>query len=251
MRVDWWTIALQTVNFAILVWLLNRFLYKPVLRMIDARRAEIDHQYADARAMEDKARSQLAQLESERAGIAAEREAALKSATEQAQEAAQARLAKADSDAKALLEATRKRLSAERQQALEQARHVAIELGSEFAQKLLAEVPVQVRAEAWLDRIDHYLRNMPANERDKLIHQLDSHAALVVVTATPLPQPTTQAWQKRLLEILGKGVAIRFESDAQLVAGAELRFPTAVLHFSWRNALAALRTKAETDGKPG
>ena len=41
MHLDWWTIALQTINFAILVWLLHRFLYKPVLRMIDARKAEI------------------------------------------------------------------------------------------------------------------------------------------------------------------------------------------------------------------
>ena len=41
MRFDWWTLALQTVNFAVLVWLLHRFLYKPVLRAIDARRAEL------------------------------------------------------------------------------------------------------------------------------------------------------------------------------------------------------------------
>ena len=31
MQLDWWTIGLQTVNFTVLIWLLNRFLYKPVL----------------------------------------------------------------------------------------------------------------------------------------------------------------------------------------------------------------------------
>jgi F-type H+-transporting ATPase subunit b len=41
MALDGWTIALQTVNFAILVWLLHRFLYRPVLRVIDARKAEV------------------------------------------------------------------------------------------------------------------------------------------------------------------------------------------------------------------
>ena len=40
MHFDWWTLALQTINFAILAWLLHRFLYKRVLRVIDARRAE-------------------------------------------------------------------------------------------------------------------------------------------------------------------------------------------------------------------
>ena len=48
MHLDWWTIGLQTVNFAILVWLLHRFLYKPVLAMIDARKAEVRRQF-DAR----------------------------------------------------------------------------------------------------------------------------------------------------------------------------------------------------------
>jgi hypothetical protein len=46
MHFDWSTLALQTVNFAILVWLMHRFLYRPVLRLIDARRAEIDKQHA-------------------------------------------------------------------------------------------------------------------------------------------------------------------------------------------------------------
>jgi hypothetical protein len=36
MRFDWGTFGLQTVNFAVPVWLLRRFLHKPVLRMIDA-----------------------------------------------------------------------------------------------------------------------------------------------------------------------------------------------------------------------
>ncbi|MFY9876825.1 MAG: ATPase, partial [Rhodomicrobium sp.] len=65
MHLDWWTIALQTINFAILVWLLNRFLYKPVLRVIDARKAEVHRQYDDAQAVEDKAKAHLAAIEAE------------------------------------------------------------------------------------------------------------------------------------------------------------------------------------------
>ena len=52
MHLDWWTIGLQTVNFAVLVWLLHRFLYKPVLGVIDARKAELQRQYDDAESNE-------------------------------------------------------------------------------------------------------------------------------------------------------------------------------------------------------
>ena len=85
MHLDWWTVGLQTINFAILVWLLHRFLYKPVLRMIDARKAEVQRQFDDARGTEDKAVEHLKAIEAERAGMATEREAALRAAAAQAQ----------------------------------------------------------------------------------------------------------------------------------------------------------------------
>ena len=40
MLIDWFTVGAQTLNFLILVWLMKRFLYKPVLDAIDAREEE-------------------------------------------------------------------------------------------------------------------------------------------------------------------------------------------------------------------
>ena len=40
MPIDWWTLALQTVNVLILVWLLARFFCRPVAAMIVAKRQE-------------------------------------------------------------------------------------------------------------------------------------------------------------------------------------------------------------------
>ena len=48
MRIDWSTLALQLANFAILVWLLQRLLYRPVLRVLDARRAAADRERTEA-----------------------------------------------------------------------------------------------------------------------------------------------------------------------------------------------------------
>ena len=48
MLIDWFTVAAQAVNFLILVWLLKRFLYKPVLAAIDEREKRIETQLQDA-----------------------------------------------------------------------------------------------------------------------------------------------------------------------------------------------------------
>jgi F-type H+-transporting ATPase subunit b len=247
MRFDWWTLALQTINFAILVWLLHRFLYEPVLRMVDARRAEIGRQYADVRTAEAKAKEQTAAIEAARVGIAAEREAALKAAAAQAEDLARARRAEAQREAAELLAGARKTLAGERDQALAEARLAALELGAEFARRLLAEVPMQLRAEAWLDRIEQHLAALPPPELNALVGQCANGAALAIVTASPLPAGTAETWRARLRRLLGADIAMTFDVDPALVAGTELHFPTSILRFSWQSALAALR--AEVDGR--
>jgi len=248
MNLDWSTIALQTVNFAVLVWLLQHFLYKPVLRMIDVRKADIEQHYANAKATEHEAKARLAAIEAERANIAAEREAALKAAAAQAEEAAKARHAQAETDAAALLEEARRTLAVERDKALDEARKSALNLGTDIARRLLAEVPVDPGGEAWLHRIEHYLAALPKAEIEALGRQSDDGGALTVVTASPLAPDAAERWRAGLRQSLGDRTAIAFDVDPTLLAGAELHFPGAVLQFSWQSALAEVRSEIEADG---
>lgn len=55
MQVDWFTVAAQAINFLILMWLLRRFLYHPILNAIKAREKHIADQLADAKAIEAEA----------------------------------------------------------------------------------------------------------------------------------------------------------------------------------------------------
>lgn len=248
MHFDWPTFALQTVNFAILVWLLHRFLYKPVLRLVDARRAEIDKQYAAARSAETEAKARLTEIEIERAGIARERAAVLTEAAAQSEEQAAARRAQSERDAAALLTGARKTLADERARVLAEARRAALDLGTEIAGRLLAEVPLNYRAEAWIERIEHHLDALPAAERDTFVKQLPGGAPLKVVTASALSAEIADIWRSRLQRALGERIAVDYGVDPTLVAGAELHFPNAILRFSWQSALDAMRAELEADG---
>ena len=57
MQIDWWTLLFQIINFLVLIWLLKRFLYHPVQRVLQQRRelvhaatAEAQHSQAQAEA---------------------------------------------------------------------------------------------------------------------------------------------------------------------------------------------------------
>ena len=55
MLIDWFTVGAQALNFVILVWLLKRFLYKPIIHAVDAREKLITKERADADALKAEA----------------------------------------------------------------------------------------------------------------------------------------------------------------------------------------------------
>ena len=48
MLIDWFTVGAQALNFLILVWLMKRFLYKPILHAIEEREKRIAAELANA-----------------------------------------------------------------------------------------------------------------------------------------------------------------------------------------------------------
>ena len=58
MLIDWFTVIAQIVNFLILVWLLQRFLYRPILDAIDAREKRIAAALTEAEANKEEAQKE-------------------------------------------------------------------------------------------------------------------------------------------------------------------------------------------------
>jgi F-type H+-transporting ATPase subunit b len=81
MLIDWFTVGAQALNFLILVWLLKRFLYRPVLAAIDAREARIARQIADADETQASALREQAEFRRRNAEFDAQRAELLKQAT--------------------------------------------------------------------------------------------------------------------------------------------------------------------------
>lgn len=55
MKIDWFTVIAQIINFLVLMWLLKRFLYKPILSSIDERETNIKNQLLDAESQKKEA----------------------------------------------------------------------------------------------------------------------------------------------------------------------------------------------------
>src|SRR5271163_2056642 len=84
MPINWFTVAAQAINFLILVWLLRRFLYKPILQAIDERAKWIATQLAEAEAKKAEAQKERDDFQHKNEAFDQERAALLKKATDEA-----------------------------------------------------------------------------------------------------------------------------------------------------------------------
>ena len=85
MLIDWFTVGAQALNFLILVWLMKRFLYKPILHAIDAREERIAKELADADAKKAEAQKERDEFEHKNEEFDQQRAALLSKATDEAQ----------------------------------------------------------------------------------------------------------------------------------------------------------------------
>ena len=220
-----------------------------MLRLIDVRRASVETEHARAAALEAEAKAALADVQTQRAGLAKECEQALKDASVQAERFAEERRTKAQQEANALIETARRTIAEERTRAQAETRRAALELGIEIARRFLADVPAELRAEACIERIEHHVATLSEADRAALRDGPVAESGLHVVTAVGLSDDTKAAWRSRLGRALGGDLATTFDVDPALVAGAELHFPTAILRFSWQSALDDMRAEIAADAR--
>jgi F-type H+-transporting ATPase subunit b len=234
MTIDWWTLGIQAVNVAVLVWLLQRFFWRPVAAIIETRRVTTRAALAEAEATRTRAAAALAEIEKTRAGFATERETILTAARAAAEETRTRLLAEA-AQAAAELQANAKAAIERERQAAEAAwsdrsSHLAVEIASRLASRLDGAA---VRA-CFLDWLVTAVGTLSETERQT--------ATLEVVSATPLDPNEQQRVRERIAAAFGGGPVISFAIDPGLIAGLELRGPHLAVSNSWRADLARILT---------
>jgi F-type H+-transporting ATPase subunit b len=247
MSFDWWTLALQAANFLILAWLLQHFLYRPVLAVIDQRRAATRRVIAEADAAKAAAEATRSDLEGQRGAIAQERERALQDACRHGQDEAEKVLAAAHREADRVVAEARAQIGRERAEADAALRARASDLALEIARRLLSDAAGGDLTAALLERTLARLRTLPAHERRALIGALADGAAVRVVTAQPLEETAAERCRAALRELLGDGIPVAFADDPALLAGAELRFPHSVMRGSWQGSLDEIAAELRRD----
>jgi F-type H+-transporting ATPase subunit b len=250
MHFDPWTLGLQAANFLVLVWLLHRFLYRPVLAIIAARQAAADKLTAEAQAAKTAAETLYQSLESQRSAIAHERDTTLKAARETADAEAKAVLAKAHTDADALKSQAQKAFERERAEIVGSAGRDAARLAVSIVRRLLQEAPALSVQDQLLDLVCDDVKSLPAESKQHIAERVAARDRTPeVVTASPLDERSAKRFSEHLAKALGAPASPVFRVDSNLLAGVEVHFPFTILRRSWSEDLKRIEAELNNDDR--
>jgi F-type H+-transporting ATPase subunit b len=250
MLIDWFTVAAQTINFLVLVWLLKRFLYEPILAAIDARETKIAAELKDAAAK--KAEAQLERDDFRSKGEALERQRAelLRKTTDEANAERQRLLDAARKDSDALRAKLNDAVKSER---LEVNREIVTRTQQEvfaLARKTLADLAGITLEDRIAEVFIRRLNEMREKCNDQLA-TLPRPTSAVVRSAFELAAPGRTAIENAVRAWLGADIRLSFETVPELISGIELTAGGRKIAWSISDFLAALTESAtallETD----
>jgi F-type H+-transporting ATPase subunit b len=241
MLIDWFTVAAQIVNFLILVWLLKRFLYRPILNAIDAREKRIAAELADAAAQRGEAQRERDEFRRRNEEFDRQRAALLSQATDAAK-----------AERERLLDAARQAadaLMAKRQEALRSDAHNLNQAVGRRAQqevfaiarKALSDLAATSLEQRMCEVFSRRLREMDPQVKAGFVAALRTASAPALVrSAFTLPAEQRAAIQTALNESLAADIRVRFETAPELIGGIELATDGQKLSWSIADYLRSL-----------
>ncbi len=237
MQLDWWTLLLQTVNVLILLWILSRFLFRPVAKIIAERQAAAKAEFQRAKDEHAKAEAEREALRKQAEDAAAKRAEILTRAEEEAKAQREALLQAANAEAEAARDATRgelERMRAGQTQALSDA---ASALAIDISARLLERLPDEARITGFIRGLAAAVADLPETTREGV----GSGGPVPLRAARALSAEETALVTTRLGEAVGHPVDLAISVDESLLAGLELDAPKAVVRNHLRADLDRIR----------
>jgi F-type H+-transporting ATPase subunit b len=241
MLIDWFTVGAQVLNFLILVWLLKRFLYKPILHAIDAREERIAAELADADAKRAEAQKERDDFQHKNKEFDLQRDELLSKAKDEVKAERQRLLDEARQAADALRAKRQDALNREQQSLNNEITRRTREEVFAIARKTLTDLAGTTLEERLGEVFTRRLRELGGEAKESLAMALKTSANPALVrSAFDLPAEQRAAIQQALNDTFAADIHVRFETAPNVISGIELAANGQKVAWSIADYLASL-----------
>ena len=248
MSIDWFTVVAQIVNFLVLVWLLQHFLYEPITSAMERREKNIKQRLDDAAQTKKLAGEEARKLSAERADLDAHRSDLLTEAKAEV-EALRRKLEKElREDMEGRRATWRAEIDAEKEEFIADLRQRAIEHFYTLARDALGGLANKTLSDAMADGFADRLPDLDAAQLDKLraAARRSSEAALID-SSFPLSEETRKRITAVVHGVISPNIEVRYETSQDLICGIRVRIAGQTVAWSLESYLDQIEQKARDD----
>lgn len=223
MKIHWLTIIAQIINFFILVWLLKRFLYHPILNAIDDRENRVASEVAGADKKKAEAKKESDEFKQKNEEFDQQRAELMEKAVDEA-----------NAERQRILDEARKaanELSAKRKESLQNEEQNLFQTIHRQAQKEIFAIARKALKDLGDINLEEHLVEVFIRRLDEMDDQTKEHLAdsfkktsgpIIVRSTFEMPKKQHTAIQKALNETFPSKARVQFEIAADLISGIEL-----------------------------
>jgi F-type H+-transporting ATPase subunit b len=219
MEIDWITVSAQIVNFLILVWLLKRFLYQPVIRAMDQREQGIADRLNEAEEREQQADAQIRRYEDNTRELEQQRDDILATAKEEADQQKKQLLNQARDEVTETRQHWQRQANQEKEEFLNNLRGQASQVIQTIARKALTDL-----ADADLEGqiVDKFLGQLTSLDKTAREALADTSDSIHIASAFELDATVRGRITRAVHDNIADGIDVAYIVSPELLCGIEL-----------------------------
>lgn len=228
MQIDWFTYGAQIVNFLILLYLLRRFLYEPLLGAMASRAEHLRAQFTVVEEKAAKAEALIAEYQQRQSAFEAEKGELLAAVQEEVAQRRRTMIAEAREEVESMQSRWYAAVEQEKEDFLHELRlHVSSQL-FDLARNVLEDLAHVELEAAMVTIFCDKLAALDRSTRHSIAKSLNRSTPTVIINSTfPLCEEMRSHIDRQIQQIFAfeefpREIAVRFRQNPSLISGLEL-----------------------------
>lgn len=238
MELNWTTFILEIVNFLILIWILKRFLYKPILDIVEQRRIVAEKILHDAEAAKCEAQALNQKYEERQAEWEQERQLAHEKLMQEIEEERIQQMNTLQLKLQEEQDKARTKESYRQANITRTAEKTALKQAARFASRLLERFSSPELEAHFLDSIVNELVQFPEESITRLRDswsKLPEH--ILIESAYPINENQKNKLETSLSKLLGDSIPINYKQQVDILCGLRISIGAWILSTNIRDEL--------------
>lgn len=244
MLINWFTVFAQIVNFLILVFLLQRFLYKPIMQTIKKRQITIERRWEDAEIAQQEAQQEAATYRQQQQKLQQQEEAMTSQMLQKVDREHQQLLIKARQEVEEMQVKWREALLQEKNDFMRSLRQQIAEQTNLIARRALQDLANADLEQQMISNFCEQLQKIDENQQQIITQSLQkSHQPIIIKSSFEISPGSSQQITEALQVQVISDNPLEFHTSPDLICGIQVKLAGYVISWNLDDYLQTLESR--------